>query len=134
MRDDSTADAGRKPPSPSPLRLRLGVAFILLWWAPIWALAPAITHALDGLTNPPSVGAVTTTILVIQTLIGLLGFWVAGTAVKIIVKESPTRRGALRAIWHIFVHGAVEDHSAPADVDSPAPTDEGGPSGERAAR
>ena len=93
----------------SPLRLRLGVFFILVWWAPIWALAPAITDALKGLPAPPSVAVVTGTIVVIQTIIGLLGFWVAGTGVKGIIKAAPRKRDALAAIWSIFLHGEVRD-------------------------
>ena len=47
-------------------------------------------HRLDGdttsgLSNPPSVAAVTTTIFVVQTIIGLLGSWVAGTQAKSII-------------------------------------------------
>src|SRR6478752_6387143 len=81
-------DDASVPATASPLRLRLGVFLILLWWAPFWALAPAITDALKGLPAPPSVAVVTGTIVVVQTIIGLLGFWVAGTQVKAIVKQA----------------------------------------------
>jgi hypothetical protein len=56
----------------------MGVLLILMWTLPFWWLA----HSLSELNNPPSVAAVTTTIVVAQTLIGLLGFWVVGTASK----------------------------------------------------
>jgi hypothetical protein len=72
-------------------------------------LAPAIAHSLSGLSNPPSVAAVTTTIVVVQTIIGLLGFWVAGTEVKSIIKGS-TMRHALGAIWSILLHGDIRGH------------------------
>jgi hypothetical protein len=88
------------------LRLRLGVLFIILWLVPFWALAPYIAHSLSGLSNPPSVAAVTTTIVVVQTIIGLLGLWVAGTQVKAIIKGS-TMLHALRAIWPILIHGNI---------------------------
>src|SRR5512133_1600713 len=55
----------------SPLRLRFGVALIILWLIPFWALGPEITRSLSGLSNPPSVAAVTTTIVVVQTILGL---------------------------------------------------------------
>ena len=74
---------------PSPLRLRVGVSLILLWLLPFWALAPRITHSMGGLSNPPSVAAVTTAIVAVQTILGLLGFWVAGTEVKSIIKAPP---------------------------------------------
>jgi hypothetical protein len=98
--DDTKSAAG------SPLRLRVGVFLVLLWLLPFWALAPYIAHSLSGLSDPPSVAAVTTTILVVQTIIGLLGFWIAGTVVKSIIKGS-TLRQALRAIWFILVHGDI---------------------------
>jgi hypothetical protein len=66
----------------SRLRLRAGVLLILLWLISFWALAPHIAHSLSGLSNPPSVAAVTTAIVAVQTILGLLGFWVAGTEVK----------------------------------------------------
>jgi hypothetical protein len=39
-----------------------------------------------------------------KAILGLLGFWLAGTQVKSIIKGS-TMRHALRAIWSIFIHG-----------------------------
>jgi len=86
----STEDA--KSAGMSPLRLRVGVLLILLWIVPFWALAPLIADSLSGLSNPPSVAAVTTTIVVVQTILGLLGFWVAGTQVKSIIKGSAKLR------------------------------------------
>jgi hypothetical protein len=104
MRDGSSATEETKSAGPSPLRLRVGVFLILLWIVPFWALAPYIANSLSGLSNPPSVAAVTTAILVVQTIIGLLGFWVAGAAVKSIIKGS-TMRHALGAIWSMLIHG-----------------------------
>ena len=78
----------------------------LLWIVPFWALAEPIAHSLSGLSNPPSVAAVTTAIVVVQSILGLLGFWVAGTEVKSIIKGS-TMRHALGAIWSIFIHGDI---------------------------
>jgi hypothetical protein len=104
MRDGSSTTEDAKSAGPSPLRLRVGVFLILLWIVPFWALAPRIAHSLSGLSNPPSVAAVTTAIVVVQTIIGLLGFWVAGAAVKSIIKGS-TMRHALGAIWSMLIHG-----------------------------
>jgi hypothetical protein len=70
MSDGSSTTEDTKSAGPSPLRLRVGVFLILLWIVPFWALAPYIAHSLSGLSNPPSVAAVTTTILVVQTIIG----------------------------------------------------------------
>lgn len=104
MRDGSSTTEDTKSAGPSRLRLRVGVFLILLWIVPFWALAPRIADSLSGLSNAPSVAAVTTTIVVLQTILGLLGFWVAGTAVKSIIKGSTTRH-ALGAIWSILIHG-----------------------------
>jgi hypothetical protein len=104
MRDGSSTTEDTKSAGLSPLRLRVGVFLVFLWIVPFWALAPRIAHSLSGLSNPPSVAAVTTTIVVVQTIIGLLGFWVAGTQVKSIIKGS-TMRHALGAIWSILIHG-----------------------------
>ena len=100
----STEDA--KSAGLSPLRLRVGVFLILLWIVPFWLLAEPIAHSLSGLSNPPSVAAVTTAIVVVQTILGLLGFWVAGAAVKSIIKGS-TMRHALVAIWSMLIHGEI---------------------------
>ena len=108
MRDGTSATEGTKSAGSSPLRLRVGVFLILLWLVPFWALSPYIVHSLSGLSNPPSVAEVTTAILVMQTIIGLVGFWVAGTEVKAIVKGS-TKRHAVAAIWSIFLHGEIRD-------------------------
>ena len=106
MRDGSSTTEDTKSAGPSPLRLRVGVFLILLWIVPFWALAPRIADSLSGLSNPPSVAAVTTAIVVAQTIIGLLGFWVAGAAVKSIIKGS-TMRHALVAIWSMLIHGEI---------------------------
>lgn len=113
--DAELTAATEPPPTASPLRLRLGVFLILVWWAPIWALAPAITHGLSGLPVPPPVAVVTGVIVVVQTIIGLLGFWVAGSQVKKIVKEAPRKRVALGQIWSIFLHGRIRDAEPPSD-------------------
>ena len=106
MRDGSSRTEDTKSAGPSPVRLRVGVLLILLWIVPFWALAPFIANSLSGLSNPPSVAAVTTTILVVQTILGLLGFWVAGAEVKSIIKGS-TKRHALGVIWSMLIHGDI---------------------------
>ena len=106
MGDASSTTEDSKSAGPSPLRLRIGVLLILLWIVPFWLLAPAIAHALNGLSSPPSVADVTTAIVVVQTVLGLLGSFVAGTEVKAIVKGASLRH-AIAAIWSIFIHGEV---------------------------
>jgi hypothetical protein len=99
------------------------VFLILLWLVPFWALGPTIAHSLNGLSNPPSVAAVTTTIVAVQTILGLVGFWVAGTEVKSIIKGS-TMRHALRAIWSLLLHGDIRGHGIDPNEGRP-PRDDG---------
>lgn len=106
MGDGRSADQ-TKSASPSPLRLRVGAFLIIMWLLPFWALAPEIAHSLRGLSNPPSVAAVTTTIVIVQTIAGLLGLWVAGTEVKSIIKGT-TMKHALGAVWSILLHGQIQ--------------------------
>jgi hypothetical protein len=56
---------------------------------------------------------VTTAIVVVQTIFGLLGFSVAGMEVKAIIKGS-TMKHALGATWSIFIHGEVPGQTRPA--------------------
>ena len=111
MPDGSSTTEDTKSAGPSSLRLRVGVFLILLWIVPFWALAPRIADSLSGLSKPPSVAAVTTAIVIVQTIVGLLGFWVAGAAVKSIIKGS-TMRHALAAIWSMLIHGDLRGQSA----------------------
>ena len=106
MRDGSSRTEDTKSAGPSPLRLRVGVFLILLWIVPFWALAPLIADSLSGGSNSPSAADVTTIIVAVQTVIGLLGFWVARAAVKSIIKGS-TMRHALAAIWSMLIHGDI---------------------------
>ena len=109
MRHGTSTTSDRELAGVSGLRLRVGVLLIFLWLIPFWALAPHIAHSLSGLSNPPSVAAVTTAIVAVQTIFGLLGFWVAGTQVKSIIKGS-TKMHALGAIWSMLIHGDVRGH------------------------
>lgn len=111
MRDGASVKRNTRSAGPSALRLRMGVFLVLLWLLPFWALAPHIAHSLSGLSNPPSVAAVTTAIVVVQTILGLLGFWVAGTEVKSIIKGS-TILHALEEIWSILLHRSIRGQAA----------------------
>ena len=106
MRDASSTTDDSKAAGASSLRLRLGVFLILLWILPFWLLAPELAHVLSGGSGNPSVATVTTTVVVVQTILGLVGMFVAGAEVKTIVKGS-TRRHAIAAIWSIFIHGEI---------------------------
>jgi hypothetical protein len=113
MSEKSTTDDARSA-GPSPLRLRVGVLLILLWVLPFWLLATPIAHALGGGSTSPTVAEVTTVIVVIQTILGLLGFVVAGTAVKTLIKGAKMRR-AVVLIWSVLLHGEIRDQGNAGD-------------------
>jgi hypothetical protein len=94
--------------SVSALRLRLGVFLVVLWWLPFWALSPYIADSMSSLSNPPSVAAVTTVIVVVQTILGIIGFLIAGAQVKQILKGSPKKQ-AFGTMSYILIHGKVRD-------------------------
>lgn len=110
----------------SALRLRVGIVLVLLWWLPFWALSPAIADTMSGLANPPSVAAVTTVIVVLQTIIGVVGFVVAGAEVKAVVTNAPKKK-ALGIIWYLLIHGRMPEQPAAvgAPVEPDAPTGPG---------
>lgn len=89
-------------------RLRFGVALIIVWWVPLWALGPWIADSLSGISKPPSDAAVTVAIIVGQTIIGLIGFWAAGVEIKSIIRHD-TKRQAFKAAWSVLVHGKLPD-------------------------
>jgi hypothetical protein len=86
----------------SPLRLRVGVFFIFLWWVPFWAAAPAIAKYF-GIDNT---GAVTFIIMAIQTIIGGIGIFIAGKQVSGIIKKLPFKK-VPGTIWHVLIHGKM---------------------------
>jgi len=123
---ESSMTEDTKSAGPSPLRLRVGVFLILLWIVPFWALAPYIANSLSGGSSSPSVADVTTIIVAVQTVIGLLGFWVAGAAVKSIIKGS-TMRHALVAIWSMLIHGDIRGQGAVVNAPNEGDPNEGPP-------
>ena len=127
---ESSMTEDTKAAGPSPLRLRVGVFLILLWIVPFWALSPYIANSLSGGSSPPSVADVTTIIVAMQTVIGLLGFWVAGAAVKSIIKGS-TMRHALVVTWSMLIHGDIRGQGDVGNDPNNGDPKEGDPKEER---
>ncbi len=92
------------------VRLRLGVALIGIWWIPIWLLGPVVA----GLTGQ-SVGTVTVTVAIVQTVIGLFGALLAGRQAAKIVRHTGFR-AVPRKIWHVLWTGEMPE---PAEAPSP---------------
>lgn len=90
----------------SPIRLRIGVVLILLWWIPFWMLSPKIASALGFTNEAKAASIITIVIMVIQTVIGLLGIYFAGKQIYELLKNTPKKR-VLPKVWHILVSGKV---------------------------
>lgn len=84
--------------------LRLGFICILLWWVPFWALAPEISKTI-GFDN---VALMTTIIMVIQTVIGVIGFLLVGKPVAAVVKQASFKK-APGIIFYAIVHGKLKE-------------------------
>lgn len=88
----------------SPLRLRIGVLLIIIWWIPIWLLAPAIATIFNKANDAHFVANVTIVIAIIQTIIGGLGLLILGKAMFNEFRKMPKKK-ALKNLVHIFLHG-----------------------------
>jgi hypothetical protein len=67
----------------------------------------------------------------VQTIIGLLGLWIAGTEVKSIIKGS-TMRHALAAIWSMLIHGDIRGQGDVGNAPNEGDPKEGRPPHEEA--
>jgi hypothetical protein len=85
----------------SVFRLRLGLILIGIWWIPIWLLAPLVAHVVDQ-----PVGSITIVIAVVQTIIGLIGAFVAGRQAAKIVRHTGFR-AVPRKIWQVLWTGRL---------------------------
>lgn len=90
----------------NPLRLRIGVLLILLWWLPFWALSPYIASAFGSSDDTHLTGIITTVIIIIQTLLGIAGMYLCGKQTAAIIKQTPKKQVPAK-IWHILLHGTA---------------------------
>lgn len=88
----------------SVFRLRLGIVLFFLFWLPAYLLAPVVAVAFG---DQPDVVQLTIFIMIIQTVIGLAGFVVAGKEVIQLLKQTP-RKQILKTVWHIFWSGSTQ--------------------------
>lgn len=119
----------------SVLRVRIGILLFLLWWLPFYLLAPAIADVLGVGDDPAARREITIWIVCIQTLLGVVGAYLAGR--ELVATLGRVRRRRLLAVaWRIVWSGdtriADEDlkqPDPPADVPAPAEhRDAGSPS------
>lgn len=95
----------------NPIRLRIGVLLILLWWIPFWAMSPYISQALGYSSDSHATAVITTIIMIVQTVVGFIGMYFCGKQVSLVVKKSP-RKQVPAKIWQIFRYGKItQDNS-----------------------
>ncbi len=90
----------------SPLRLRVGIALIFVWWIPFWLLQPIFTTLL-GITSAEAKHQLFVGIVVVQTIVGLVGLLIAGKQVFLIMKQTK-RKEMPRTVWRTLRHGTLE--------------------------
>lgn len=83
----------------SATRLRIGVLCIALFWIPVWAITPLLIAG-----SSESVAKATTSIMVIQGALGLLGALIVGKPLYNLVKSTP-RKKILKTFWHVLKSG-----------------------------
>jgi uncharacterized membrane protein (DUF485 family) len=86
-------------------RLRVGAVLLLIWFIPFWALAPWIAKHLGWSVHAGvELGLVMS---ICQTLIGIVGAFIAGKDATALVKGTPFKRVPAR-VWHIIWTGNIE--------------------------
>ena len=112
-------------------RVRIGVLLFLLWWLPFYLLAPAIADLLGKGDDAQARRAITIGIVCIQTVLGLLGAYLAGRELFATLGKVRRRR-LLPTAWRIVWSGATdipqEDLKPPKAESSTGPPATGGAS------
>lgn len=88
----------------SVLRVRIGILLFLLWWLPVYVLAPAIADLIGSSSDAHLVRTVAIWLVCIQTVIGLIGLYLAGTQLFRTLGRVRRRR-VLVVAWHIVWTG-----------------------------
>lgn len=104
--DKSIAKSSTKP-QVSPVRLRLGVFFLLLWWFPFFLIIPAVVEKLAPTSSLNNDNHLTILIMIIQTVIGFIGIIIAGKQVGTIFKHTSFRK-VPKVFWHSLWSGELE--------------------------
>ena len=100
----------------SVLRVRIGILLFLLWWLPVYLLAPAIANLIGTNSDANLVREVTIWLICIQTVIGLIGLYLAGKELFATLGKVRRRR-VLAVAWHIVRTG--DTHVADSDLRPP---------------
>ena len=111
----------------SVLRVRIGVLLFLLWWLPVYLLAPAIADLLGSSNDAHLLRQVTIWLVCIQTVIGLVGLYLAGKQLFATLGKVRRRR-VLPLAWRIVWTG--DTRIADSDLRSPKTGGRAGRSGQ----
>jgi len=90
-------------------RIRLGVFFFILWWIPIYLTLPTVTDALGISNNKKATTAIFVSIIVVQTILGIVGVLLAGKEMASTLKEVKFKK-LPKVVWKIL-------WSAKTDID-----------------
>jgi hypothetical protein len=80
-------------------KMRVGVFLIFLWWFPFWMLATSVAEETGF-----KLSAITILIMGIQTMLGLLGFYIVGKPITKLIKQLPFKQVPSH-IWYMLIHG-----------------------------
>ncbi len=80
-------------------KMRIGVFLIFLWWFPFWMLATPVAEETGF-----KISAITLVIMGIQTMLGLLGFYIVGKPITKLIKQLPFKQVPSH-IWYMLIHG-----------------------------
>lgn len=93
----------KQKPTVSATRVRLGAVLLVLWWLPFWAATPWIADKLN-IQGDSAQHTLFIVILIVQTLIGFVGLFLAGGEIAKLVRNSP-KREVPKTLWHMLIHG-----------------------------
>ncbi len=91
----------------SATRLRVGFVFIILFWLPIWLLAPAVSRLLGYSDEPYARHVILVVLACLQGACGVTGAMLVGKEMLPLFKEMP-RKKVPKAVWHIMRTGSSE--------------------------
>jgi hypothetical protein len=75
----------------------------VIWWLPVWLLTPLFTHIF----TQDSASEVLVVIVVVQSVIGIAGAFIAGKQIFAIMRQT-SRKALPKTVWHVFWSGKIQ--------------------------
>ena len=97
----------KKEASISVIRLRVGLIFVLIFWIPIWLIAPAIANLIYSNPTPQQTSKITLSIALIQGVAALIGLLLVGRELIDTFKTTPNKK-VLKVIISAVFKGEVK--------------------------